>query len=85
MHGLGLSLISRGLLLGAFIASALFVYNQRGWFQLNEILRIPIIEYLAVFLLAGIIAGGLGIARRFKGSDKIYDHDESYQSSTAAQ
>jgi hypothetical protein len=40
------------------------VYSQRGWVQLNEIVRIPVIEYVAVFLLAWLIAGGLWVGRR---------------------
>jgi len=73
MHGLGLKLWMRLLILFVFIASTLFVYNDRGWAQLNEILRIPLIEYAAVFLLAGLIAGGLWIARKIRGENTIDD------------
>jgi len=72
MHGLKLSLKARGLILAVYIATALWVYSGRGWVLLNEIVRIPVIEYLAIFLLAGIFAGGLWIARRVRawlGSD----------------
>jgi uncharacterized protein YneF (UPF0154 family) len=34
--------------------------------RLNEIIRIPFIEYLSVFVLAGLIGGGLWVARRAK-------------------
>lgn len=68
MHGLGLSLWSRLLILFGYIGSVLLVYSERGWVQMNEIIRIPLIEYLAVFILAGLIAGGLWIARKIKGS-----------------
>lgn len=64
MHGLGLKLWSRALILFTYIAAVIFIYSDRGWVQLNEILRIPLIEYAAVFLLAGLIAGGLWIARK---------------------
>lgn len=67
MHGLGLSRRVRFGLLGIFIACVLWVYSDRGWVQMNEIIRIPLIDYLAVFLLAGIFWLGLAIARRFKG------------------
>ncbi len=67
MHGLGLKFWSKALITALYIASALYIYSDRGWVQLNEILRIPLIEYLAVFILAGIIAGGLWIARKIKG------------------
>ena len=63
MHGLRLSLRTRGLILVGFIAGVLFVYSQRGWGSLNEIIRIPVIEYLAVFVLAFLIGAGLWVYR----------------------
>lgn len=84
MHGLGLSLFTRALILVSFITSALFIYSRRDWVQLNEIIRIPFIEYLAVFLLTGIIAGGLWIVRRFKKNDEIKDVDETIKSCSNA-
>ena len=71
MHGLGLKLWSRLIILFAYIGAVIFVYSDRGWAQLNEIIRIPLIEYAAVFLLAGIIAGGLWIARKFKSRSTL--------------
>lgn len=68
MHGLGLSFITKLIILLGYVTSALLIYSQRGWIQINEIIRIPLIEYLAVFLLAGIIAGGLWITRMIKKS-----------------
>jgi len=70
MNGLGLSLKARLLILSAFIVSTLWVYSGRGWIKLNEIIRIPLIEYLAVFLLAGLIGGGLWLAKRIRGVGK---------------
>jgi hypothetical protein len=67
MHGLGLSLRLRSLLLAIYVLLTLAVYDTRGWVQLNEIIRIPLIEYLAVFILAGLFAGGLWISRKLKG------------------
>ena len=64
MHGLGLSRLVRGLILAAYVAAALGVYSQRGWIQLNEIVRIPIIEYLAVFAIAYLIGGALWLFSR---------------------
>ena len=63
MHGLGFSLWSRLLILGAFVASALLIYGQLGWGRLSEIVYIPLIEYVSVFALAGIFWLGLWIAR----------------------
>jgi len=67
MHGLGLKLWARLLIIAGYAAAAIAVYSQLGWSRLNEIIRIPVIDYLAVLLLAGLIAGGLWIARRVRG------------------
>ena len=66
MHGLGLSKWLRGLLVGIYAAAALWVYSGRGWGNLNEIIRIPLIVYLAVLVLAGIFYIGLWASRRFR-------------------
>jgi hypothetical protein len=66
MHGLGWSRLVRWLVAGFYIAAALFVYSGRGWVQLNEIIRIPVIEYLLVFVMAGLIALGIWIAGLFR-------------------
>jgi hypothetical protein len=68
MHGLRLSRWVRGAILAVYIGAALLVYSQRGWLQLNEIVRIPLIEYALVFALAWLIAGGLWLWRRLGGS-----------------
>ena len=66
MHGLGWSRLTRWLVGLGYVAAALVVYNWKGWVQLNEIIRIPLIEYLVAFLMAGLIALGIWIADRFK-------------------
>jgi len=66
MHGLGLSRPVRGAILALYVVAALGVYSQRGWIQLNEIVRIPIIEYLAVFLVAYLIGGVLWVVARLR-------------------
>lgn len=55
MHGLGLSLRARWLLFAGYVGGIMGVYAWRGWDRLDEPLRIPIIEYLSVFVLAGIM------------------------------
>jgi len=62
MHGLGLPRWSKWGIVALFVGSALWVYSDRGLAQLNEIIRIPVIEYLAVFVLAGLIWLGLWLA-----------------------
>lgn len=66
MHGLGLSRGVRLMILLAFIGAALLVYNGRGWVNLNEIVRIPLIEYLSTFALVGIFAIGLWLVRKYR-------------------
>jgi hypothetical protein len=64
MHGLKLSRMLRAAILVLYVASAFVVYAGRDLGMLHQITWIPVIEYLAVFLIAGIIGGGLWIARR---------------------
>lgn len=66
MYGLGLSLPVRLLILGVYVGSALFVYGNLGWDRLNEVVRIPVIEYGSMFALAGLFWLGLRIARTVK-------------------
>ena len=66
MHGLSLPRWMKWTFTGLFIGGAVVVYSSRGWVQLNEVLRIPLIEYMLVFVLAGLIALGIWIADRFR-------------------
>ena len=63
MHGLGLSRWVKWALLFIYVVLVLLVYSERGWDKLNEIIRIPLIDYLAVFILAGLFWLGLWLAR----------------------
>jgi hypothetical protein len=65
MHGLNLPRWLKWVFTSLFVGGALLVYSTRGWVQLNEIIRIPLIEYLLVFVLAGLVALGIWIADRF--------------------
>ena len=69
MHGLGLSRRMKLLFATLYIASVAWVYSGRGWVAVNEIIRIPAIEYLLVFMLASLIALGIWIADRRKNPD----------------
>jgi hypothetical protein len=64
MHGLNLKNWTRWLILGLYCGAALLVYSGRGWGKLNEVIRIPIIDYVLVFAIAGIIWLGLWVAGR---------------------
>ena len=55
MHGLGLSKPIRWGFAILFLIGVAVVYADRGWANLNEIIRIPVIDYALVALLAGLI------------------------------
>ena len=61
MHGLKLPNWSKWAILAAYILSVGVVYSERGIGKLNEIIRIPAIDYLGVFIMAGIFWLGLRI------------------------
>ena len=65
MYGLGLSRLVRLALIGVYCAAVIFVYSQKPLSTLNEIIRIPAIDYLLVFVLTGLIAGPLWLYKRF--------------------
>ena len=67
MHGLNLSRLTRWLIGLGYVAVMLFVYSS-DWAYLNEVIRIPIIEYLVAFTLTGLVGLGLWISDRFKKS-----------------
>ena len=67
MHGLKLKQWVRWSILGAYIGLALLVYSGRGLENIHQITWIPIIDYLAVFLLAGIFWLGLWVRKRLRG------------------
>ncbi|MBI9046955.1 MAG: hypothetical protein JEZ06_20885 [Anaerolineaceae bacterium] len=66
MYGLKLKKWVRWIVLASYVGLVLLVYNQRGWANINEIVRIPLIDYLAVLLLAGILWLGMQVARKFR-------------------
>lgn len=68
LYGLCLKWWKRGAVFGLHISAALGVYSQRGWVRLNEIIRIPIIEYALVFTSRELIGFGLWLARKVRRS-----------------
>ena len=65
MYGLGLNKYWRWGFIAAYIAGVLIVYSGRGWENVNEVIRIPVIEYLLVFVLALIIWLGMRLVGLF--------------------
>jgi hypothetical protein len=70
MHGLGLRCWHKWAIVALYAGAVLWVYNDVGWDRLNEIIRIPVIEYLSVLVLALLVGGGLWVARRL-GPDRM--------------
>lgn len=70
MYGLGLNKYWRWGFIAAYIAGVAIVYSSRGWASVNEIVRIPVIEYLLVFVLALIIWLIMRIVGLFTGRTK---------------
>ncbi len=64
MHGLGLKLWQRWAFFSLYIAGALYVYGSTGMAMFHQITWIPITEYAAMFLLAGLVWVGMKITGR---------------------
>lgn len=65
MHGLNLSKLTRWLIGLGYAIAVIIVYNA-DWSSINEITRVPIIEYLVAFVIAILIGIYLWIADHFK-------------------
>ncbi|CAM3355394.1 hypothetical protein KIPE111705_04465 [Kibdelosporangium persicum] len=81
MHGLGLSRATRWVLAGCYVAAVLAVYATRSITQVDQVVRIPAIDYLLVAALAGLLWLGLRIARLFRASRRT-DPERSPTSTT---
>ena len=69
MHGLGLGRWLRGLLLAAYILSALGVYYfLRDIGQIYQITFIPVTYYLCIFAFAFAVAGVAGLWDKMRGN-----------------
>jgi hypothetical protein len=64
MHGLGLGQRARWIFAVGYLGSALVVYSTRSLTEIDEIVRIPAIEYLLAAVVAVLVWAGLKIRRR---------------------
>ncbi|HWI52196.1 MAG TPA: hypothetical protein VNT01_08640 [Symbiobacteriaceae bacterium] len=70
MHGLSWSKAVRATVLGLYLVLVTLTYSRvRGWGHLFEITYIPIIDYVGVFLFAGLIGGLAAAWRRRQNSE----------------
>ena len=64
MHGLGLPKWVHWIVYAAFAGGVWLVYADRGWSNVNEVFRIPIIDYGLVLVLGGALVLVLWLIRR---------------------
>ncbi len=66
MYGLGLGTWTKRAIAALFVVAVMVVYILPGHFiQMNEIIRIPFLDYMVVALLYGIFLGGDRLYRLF--------------------
>ena len=70
MHGLNIPKWVRWTILGIYLGLALFVYSARDITMIHQITWIPIIDYLAVLVLAGIFGLILTLIKNKRGTTK---------------
>ena len=72
MYGLGLDTWTRRAVAAAFVAAAVTAYAIMGNLAgLNEVLRIPVLDYAVLFLLYAIYLGVDWLVRVFRGSPPV--------------
>ncbi|NTV36587.1 MAG: hypothetical protein HGA53_06500 [Anaerolineaceae bacterium] len=71
MHGLRLPKWALWLMYAVYLGGVVLVYSGRGFNKLYELISIPLIEYLSVFLLTAIFAGILWVIRRFQTKKEL--------------
>ena len=57
-------------MLAAYVAVVLAVYAPLGCGRLSEVLRIPLVSYVELFVLAAIIVRVIGLLRLFCGTPR---------------
>jgi hypothetical protein len=66
MHGLGLKTWVKRAFYASYIGIILIVYTTlKEPYEINEVIRIPIIEYLVLFIMYWIFLGGAWVTSRF--------------------
>ncbi len=71
MHGLNLARWVRAIIFAVYVGTIALVYYGRGWGKLDEIARIPLIEYLCVLVLALLIGGAVWVSGRAQRGQKV--------------
>ncbi len=71
MHGIGLRLWQRWAFLLAYVGGALWVYGRGNLAMIHQVTWIPITEYAAMFILAGLVWLGMKVVGRKPESDPV--------------
>lgn len=64
MHGLGLRLRQRWTFLAVYVGGALWIYGRGNLAMIHQVTWIPITEYAAMFVLAGLVWLGMRVTGR---------------------
>lgn len=64
MHGIGLGKLIRWAIGAASLVGVYLIYSERGWANLNEVVRIPAIDYLLVAAIGGLIILAQALRKR---------------------
>jgi hypothetical protein len=62
LHGVGLSTTARWYVTAVFAVGVLVVYSWRGFDRIDEVVRIPAVEYLLAAVVAPLIWIGIRLA-----------------------
>jgi len=74
MHGLSLSVRTRYFILAGYLVTLFAVYGLfRGFGNIHEVVRIALLDYLGVVLLAGLVWSGLWVRRLFRGAQQVME------------
>jgi len=73
MHSLRLSHRIRWLFGGAYVLGIIWVYRERGFDHIDEVLRISIADYVLVVILALILELGILIYNLCRGQTRFRD------------
>jgi hypothetical protein len=71
MHGIGLKERTKWLFLAVYLVSMVVIYSDRGFDMINEVVRIPFIEYLLAILFAGVTWLALKLIAMFKKTNNV--------------
>ena len=70
MHGFGFSRWLKWAFGAAYLTGVAIVYGSRNWTTMDELIGIPIVEFVLVFILAGLIWLGMWVVGLITGTKR---------------